>query len=153
MAALLIRTNTDHPVTSCQIKVPISPSHILPFHLAKSPVAFDTALSLACAGGHLGLVHFLCIVLFSTVVCGHWLNLKPDYICLQLMLSFGIYFRLGSHWAGNSNIQKLILVNGLTRRGEASVTRLSHPFMVASRSRRVTSGPLLPDWEVSGRLS
>ena len=39
-------------------------------------------------------------------------------MCYHLMQSLGGYFKFGSHWAGNSNIQKLVLNIGSTRQGD-----------------------------------
>ena len=68
---------------------------------------------------------------------------------------------LGSHrdWAGNSNIQKLILVTGSTRRDEDEddspffhhLSWLCHKSR--SHSHTVTCFVRLPVWEVSGGLA
>ena len=66
------------------------------------------------------------------------MTLKHGYMRYDLRQSSGMYTMLGSHrdWAGNSNIQKLILVTGSTREG---MTRLSSPVMALSQSQSLWS--------------
>jgi hypothetical protein len=84
------------------------------------------------------------------------LTLKHGYMRYDLRQSSGMYTMLGSHrdWAGNSNIQKLILVTGSTREG---MTRLSSPVMALSQSQSlghtVTRFVRLPLWDVSAGLA
>ena len=78
---------------------------------------------------------------FSGLVCGRWLILKHDYMCYHLMQSLGGYFKLGSHWAGNSNIQKLVFDHwGSKRQGDSPFSSVTHFVTPVTLSRTLLFG-------------
>jgi hypothetical protein len=76
---------------------------------------------------HISVWLLFCVDDFSSLVCGRWLILKHGYVCYHLMQSLGEYFKLGSHWAGNSNIQKLELIIGSKRQDDSPFSFVTLP--------------------------